>query len=325
MIHAAIRKRVPVAFDLETEMYQPERLDRLIKILRAFKGKAAQRGGHSQKFLLTSGILAGGGGLFRKLRITARKSSRGINNNNYRAFIASVVLRSVPSGAVNKDLEIDRQSCRGCGRCVASCPQKALSLSGKARALEEVTEICLQDRAFYEESGGGVTFSGGEVLSQASFAARLLDALHGSGIHCTLETSGLVRPETFIKLANRTDLFLFDIKHHNQKRHLEITGVNNDVIMTNLKYVLEKGIEILPRIPVIPGFNNSSVDAEEFAALFRNLGLKKVQLLPFHQFGEKKYEMLRRPYPLKGKVRLYKEDLHEYRRILTGHGLDCFF
>jgi pyruvate formate lyase activating enzyme len=224
--------------------------------------------------------------------------------------------------------------CRWCSNPESQSPAAELlwdsaagapTLSGEARTLEEVIAVCLQDREFYEESGGGVTLTGGEVLSQAPFAAALLDGLRSQDIHCVLETSGFAPAEVFMDLAGRADLILFDIKHYDHNRHLEGTGVDNKLILENLGRALEGGIDLLPRIPIIPGYNDAPADAEGFIALLKKFGLGRVQLLPFHQFGEKKYEMLKRPYHLKGLPGLYKEDLSGYREIFTASGLDCFF
>ncbi|MDR0598816.1 MAG: radical SAM protein [Treponema sp.] len=200
--------------------------------------------------------------------------------------------------------------------------------------LEEVLEICLQDRPFYEESGGGVTLSGGEPLTQRAFAAALLKSLGEENIHTAIETTGYAPPEVFKEVTDRADLLLFDLKHHDDRRHFEGTGVHHGPILANLKSALDNtraadrdrpAMSILPRIPVIPGYNNALEDARGFAGLLNSLGLKRAQLLPFHQFGEKKYAMLRIPYPMKGLPQLHPEDLEEYRRAFIAEGIDCFF
>jgi pyruvate formate lyase activating enzyme len=183
----------------------------------------------------------------------------------------------------------------------------------------------MQDQAFYEESGGGVTLSGGENLGQAPFAARLLDALGERGVHRAIETSGFAPEDAFIRVMCRTDLILFDIKHYDKERHREGTGVDNGLILANLRTALDRSVEILPRIPVIPGYNNGRKDAEGFTALLRDFGFRRVQLLPFHQFGEGKYKALQKRYTLEGIPSLYKEDLAEYREIFVRAGLECFF
>jgi pyruvate formate lyase activating enzyme len=183
----------------------------------------------------------------------------------------------------------------------------------------------MQDLAFYEESGGGVTLSGGEALAQAPFAARLLDVLGKRGIHRAIETSGFAPADAFAKVIRRTDLVLFDIKHYDRDRHREGTGVDNGIILTNLRTALDRGVEVLPRIPVIPAYNDTPEDAREFAALLKSFGLKRVQILPFHQFGEGKYETLQKPYAMKGFPSLHQEDLEEYREIFINAALECFF
>jgi len=126
-------------------------------------------------------------------------------------------------------------------------------------------------------------------------------------------------------VTNEADLLLFDIKHYDDSRHAEGTGVSNTLILDNLKSALTAGKAILPRIPVIPGFNDTPEDARGFALLLASLKIGKVQLLPFHQFGEKKYENLQKPYALRGVPQLHPEDLETYRQIFVDAGIDCFF
>jgi pyruvate formate lyase activating enzyme len=202
---------------------------------------------------------------------------------------------------------------------------KALSPAAGQYSVDEVLEICLQDQPFYEESGGGVTLSGGEALAQGAFAATLLRALTERNIHTALETSGFAPPEVFAECAGAADLLLFDIKHYDSRRHAEGTGVPTELIHQNLRSALAMGKQILPRIPVIPGFNDAPEDAEGFVRLFQDIGLKEVQLLPFHQFGERKYEVLKCPYPLQGIPQLHKEDLERFREIFLENHISCFF
>ena len=192
-------------------------------------------------------------------------------------------------------------------------------------SLKETLDICLQDRPFYEESGGGVTLSGGEVLTQRQFAVELLRALKRENIHCAIETSGYAPREAFEEISKEADLLLFDIKHFDESRHIEGTGAGMAPIIANLKSALACGKALLPRLPVIPGYNDSSEDARGFAALLVSLGAKRAQLLPFHQFGEKNYGMLNIPYSMRGIPPLHPEDLEAFRRIIAGQGIDCFF
>lgn len=233
-----------------------------------------------------------------------------------------------PNGAITHEdnkIIINEDKCVGCLTCVNSCPNRALSYEGDYQTIEEIVDICMQDIDFYEESGGGVTISGGEGMSQPEFLKRLIAELKKNSVHVAIETTGYVKKETFEELARGLDLLLFDVKHYDREKHYNGTKVYNDLIVENLKWAIDNGIEVLPRIPVIPDFNDSLEDAEGLAKLLVEVGAKKVQLLPFHQFGEKKYELLNRNYKYKNKKALYPEDLEEYKKIFLDKGLNCFF
>jgi pyruvate formate lyase activating enzyme len=189
----------------------------------------------------------------------------------------------------------------------------------------EVVNICLEDEAFYRESGGGVTLSGGEALAQHEFSSRLLEALKEKKIHTALETSGFAEQGIFLKLASLAGLILFDLKHYDPQCHREGTGVDNAPILANLKLGIEAGLKITPRIPVIPGFNSSIHDAEAFAKILKESGLKEAQLLPFHQMGSRKYELLQINYSMKDCKALYPEDLEDYKNTFTANGINAFF
>ena len=233
-----------------------------------------------------------------------------------------------PNGAITHEYNkiiINEDKCVGCLTCVNSCPNRALSYEGDYQTIEEIVDICMQDIDFYEESGGGVTISGGEGMSQPDFLKKLIAELKKNSVHVAIETTGYVKKETFEELARELDLLLFDVKHYDREKHYNGTKVYNDLIVENLKWAIDNGIEVLPRIPVIPDFNDSLEDAEGLAKLLVEVGAKKVQLLPFHQFGEKKYELLNRNYKYKNKKALYPEDLEEYQKIFLDKGLNCFF
>lgn len=222
-------------------------------------------------------------------------------------------------------IHVDFNKCIGCLECVKNCPGHALSNEGEYKSVEEVVAICLQDLPFYEESGGGITISGGEGMSQPDFLRELLPALKKHNLHLAIETTGYVPEDLFHELAPMFDLLLFDIKHADSKKHQTGTKVGNELIRKNLKWAIEQHIEILPRIPVIPHFNDSLDDAKLIATYLKELGLKKVQLLPFHQMGEKKYQLLHRNYAYENTKALHPEDLLSYQQIFTDQGIDCFF
>lgn len=196
---------------------------------------------------------------------------------------------------------------------------------GEVRTVSSVVEECLQDKAFYEESGGGVTLSGGEPLMQPDFCFALLKGLKGAGLHTAMETTGFAKPEIFQQAAPLVDLFLFDIKHWNEEKHREGTGVSNALPLENMTRAIRAGKDVLPRLPVIPGYNNSLSDAFAFAKRLKAAGAGRVQLLPFHQFGERKYEMLGRAYAYRDVPALHEEELGEFRQAFFSKGIEAFF
>lgn len=222
-------------------------------------------------------------------------------------------------------VHIDPARCIGCGACAGSCAGHALTLDGNPMPVEEVLRVCMQDAPFYEESGGGVTISGGEPLTQPEFVLQLLGALRQRGVHTALETTGCADSDTFDRVTAQADLLLFDVKHPDSARHEWGTGVGNERIVENLRRAIAAGKAVLPRIPVIPGYNDSPETAARFAKLLRSVGADRAQLLPFHQLGEKKYEMLGMAYELHDLKPLHEEDLQEFRQVLIDGGVDAFF
>ena len=167
--------------------------------------------------------------------------------------------------------------------------------------------------------------SGGEVLQQAEFAAELADAAKAEGIHTAVETTGYAAPERFAAFMNHVDLFLLDFKHIDREKHFAGTGVYNDVILQNLRRLVDAGIPVIARIPVIPGFNTGIPTAHAMAEYLRQTGIKEVHLLPFHQFGENKYAQLGIEYEMKQVKQLHPEMLENYRRAFLDEGLECTF
>lgn len=227
--------------------------------------------------------------------------------------------------SIDNKIIIDHASCVGCLHCVHSCPKEALSHEGEYKTVEDIVNICMQDKDFYEESDGGITISGGEGMSQPQFLKDLISELKNHDLHVAIETTGYIQPQIFQELAPKFDLLLFDIKHYQTDKHYEGTHVHNELVIENFKWSIKNGIEVLPRIPVIPDFNSSIEDADGISDLLLEAGADKVQLLPFHQFGEKKYELLNREYTFKNKKALHPEDLKDYQQVFLDKGIDCFF
>lgn len=198
------------------------------------------------------------------------------------------------AAAVRPDsAEVDRQRCIRCGMCVAVCPTGARELVGRQRTVQEVMAEILQDRIFYDESGGGVTLSGGEPLMQPEFAHQLLAMCRAEGLHTALDTCGYGRREDVLALADVTDLFLYDVKILDDDRHRQYTGVSNAVILENLMALCEVRANVWIRVPVVPAFNDDVRDVEATAAWVASLGnIRQLYLLPYHALGTNKAERL---------------------------------
>lgn len=222
-------------------------------------------------------------------------------------------------------ISVNPSKCTGCGKCFRECPGKALKNEGEMKTVKEVMDVVMQDLPFYEESGGGITLSGGEMLAQPEFARSLLLEAKKNGLHTCCETTGFAKKEIFASVIENIDTILFDVKHWNSVIHREGTAVGNELILSNLKYAIEQGKDVLPRIPVIPGFNDFPEDAANLARVIKEAGGTRCQLLPFHQFGENKYDQLGREYAYRNVNAYHREDLEEYRQTFIDHGIDAFF
>ena len=191
-------------------------------------------------------------------------------------------------------VQIDRTRCNNCGECAAFCYPKALSICGMDYTVDELMNRVIKDKPFYEQSGGGVTISGGEPLSQPDFVLELLRRLKQCGIHTALDTTGYVRYETIERIFPYTDLFLYDLKHMDSEKHQIVVGVPNELILENARRIAHAGGKMQIRIPVIPDFSDSAENIRETALFCKGLGnsLAMIQLLPYHNLGVMKYQRL---------------------------------
>ena len=180
------------------------------------------------------------------------------------------------------------------GKCVPACRHGAREISGRTESAQSVAATVLRDKAFYAQSGGGATLSGGEPLLQADFAAELLSILKENGVHTAVETAGNVPFFVFEKITPLVDLFLYDIKGLDPEKHKRNTGVSNERILENARALAETGKEILFRMPYIPGYNDA--EAPAVADFARSLG-KDLELMAYHEIGAGKYAALGREYP----------------------------
>jgi len=183
----------------------------------------------------------------------------------------------------------DTDKCKLCGRCVEACTAGAREIIGRQMTVSEVMFEVEQDIIFYDQSGGGVTFSGGEPLMQPEFLLELLNQCQAQQIHTAVDTSCYAEPKIIEMVSEKTDLFLCDIKHMDNEIHERFTGVGNILILDNIRRLSEAGKEIVIRVPVVPGFNDEQANIEatgKFTALLR--GVSRIDILPFNRGGEEK-------------------------------------
>ena len=203
--------------------------------------------------------------------------------------------------------------CLGCGKCVEACLNGALSVVGQVKTISELMDIIREDKTFYEVSGGGVTLGGGEVLMQIEAAKSLLQVCKMEGINTAIETSGYVKTEELLKVAEFVDLFLFDLKQIDSDKHFELTGVRNELILTNLKTLLERRHAVKVRMPMLKNINDSEEEIRrtiEFLMPYKdNKNFKGIDLLPYHKLGVNKYNQLDMKYPIDEDPSLSNEDL----------------
>lgn len=191
----------------------------------------------------------------------------------------------------------DAERCNMTGRCAEVCPTKAIEISGHPMSVDQIMNEIEKERVFFDQSGGGVTFSGGEPLLQSKFLIELLDECGKRGIHRAVDTAGLANTEIILEVAKRTDLFLYDLKLMDSEKHLQWVGVPNEKILENLKILAETGVKIIIRIPLIGGVNDDSENLEATARFVASLSgeKKEVNLLPYHKIAQTKYQKLGRP------------------------------
>ncbi len=181
------------------------------------------------------------------------------------------------------------EACTLCGKCVSRCPVEARKVCGKEYAVDDVLAEVMKDKAFYDNSGGGVTFSGGECMLQIEFLTDILKRCKANGIHTAVDTAGHVPFQYFERVLPYTDLFLYDIKCFDSQKHRKYVGVGNELILDNLKRLLKLGVKVWIRIPIVAHVNDSVEELRHIKAFLTACGkVQKVELLPYHAMGENK-------------------------------------
>ncbi|NLI52805.1 MAG: glycyl-radical enzyme activating protein [Clostridiales bacterium] len=212
--------------------------------------------------------------------------------------------------------------CKWCANPESQPMEPLPGESAKAYTVDELVEELLKDKPFYDESGGGVTLTGGEALLHPEFVLELTQALHREGVHVAVETAACVSEDVFARVLAAVDFAYIDLKHYDDTKHREGTGVGNELILRNIAAALKGKTPVVVRIPVIPGYNDSEANFEGFAKTLTALGAKDVQLLPFHQLGESKYRRLNLDYAYDGTKQLHDGDVSAFAAALTRAGLN---
>jgi pyruvate formate lyase activating enzyme len=186
----------------------------------------------------------------------------------------------------------DYSLCNNCGECEVYCVNSARQLVGKDYSSDELTKEILKDKIIFEESCGGVTFSGGEPLMQSDFLAEVMEKLKEEDIHIAVDTSGYVPYDNIRKIIEYTDLFLYDLKIADEQKHMDYTGVSNKLIIDNLIKLSNKKSDINLRIPVIKGVNDSKRDMDEIIQIIDRTKIQHISLLPYHNLSAHKYRKI---------------------------------
>ena len=230
-------------------------------------------------------------------------------------------IRGLPEG----EKIIDREMCvlPECGKCQQICNANAINISGRYMMVSEVMGVLERDRKFYENTGGGVTFSGGEPFAQCQFLRELARTAKARKLHTAVETCGFVPWERIRSVLDFIDLVLYDIKHMDPEKHVKGTGVPNELILENLKRINSAGISIRARMPLVPGYNDSVENIRATAAFISGLSnLEALDILPYHRMGEPKWGQLDRSYALRGVSPHTKEQLDKLATIAREYGIE---
>lgn len=219
---------------------------------------------------------------------------------------------------------VDREKCNLCGECALVCPSSALQMKGEEMTVQDVIKEVRKDETQYYRSGGGITLSGGETLTQPVFAREIFKACHAQGWHTAIETEGYVGEDIIRDVVPHIDLVLLDIKSLNPEQHKKFTGVDNAIILKAAR-LIQTLTDVIVRVPVVPGFNATEEDIDKIATFVKNEmpRVKEIHLLGYHNYGQGKYELLGRKYELEGTPKNSEETMNKFKAIVESKGLTC--
>jgi len=242
------------------------------------------------------------------LRCTWCHSPQSISTRPEIAFFGSrcigcgACVQACPQGAqIVSSMErcVLWEKCDGCGKCAEPCVSRALEIVGGRSTVEQVMSIVERDLVYYRNSGGGVTFSGGEPTAQLDFLVACLKECKGLGVHTAVDTNGFAEWSSFEAMLPYVDLFLYDVKHMDSEKHKQFTGVGNDLILNNLMRIDQRGKPVWVRIPLIPGYTDAEENLSRIAEFLRTMKeVDRVCLLPYNSAAGAKYQFIGKRYEL---------------------------
>ena len=229
-----------------------------------------------------------------------------------------------PESRSAKPVKIRREAkcihCETCDMDVDECPSGAVEIIGHDMTLDEVLGEIAKDEVFYRTSGGGITLSGGEVLSQAPFAVQLLERLRELGYRTAIETSGQGSTTQLLRLGRLCDEVLFDFKIMDPVLARQVIGINLEKVLEGFSLLVKHGVNVIPRLPLIPGYTLNIANVDKVLSFLGPFGLRELHILPFHQYGASKYETLNMEYALKDVAVPTKDEVAAVRRHIEAHG-----
>jgi len=231
-----------------------------------------------------------------------------------------------PENAIRRDASgilTDRHLCRRCGLCAEACPTLARQVSGVTLTVDALMAEIEKDVLFFDQSGGGVTFSGGEPLMQIDFLEAALRRSKASRIRTAVDTCGYAPRESLVRLVDSTDLFLFDVKVIDEGVHERVTGRSNSLILDNLRFLAGLGAPVRVRFPLVPGVNDSDASVEALARTVVGAGLGQIDVLPYHRAGLAKYDRFDRDCRCSDIAPPSASDIERVTSILARAGLEA--